>query len=262
MELIEQNVREIFQDPEIDGMLRHIDYCAGICYNRQSCTNDSYKFVKSLFQRDHMRPLEFGTVNLEHTYEYDEEFVQIMMSPFTFVTLDEECIKITTNFRVVCEVFGDFDKALEYIKVFWTEERFFKRRTFAWTCSRAIADEFRTHTTLSSLMKSTRYIDESKDEIQIAKPYWFDENPDAGNTMMDMFNQMEETYTVLRENGLKPQDAREVLPLSLATELYQCGVWEVENTGWDRFIRMRDSEDAHPDAARLCRMMKELEFNW
>lgn len=259
MELIEQNVREIIQEPEIDGMLRHIDYCAGICYDRHGYTKDSYKFVKTLFERGHMRPLEFGTVNLEHTYEYEEDFVSIMMSPYSYVDLDEECLKVTTNFRVVCEVFGDFDKAIEYIGMYRTEEQFFKRRTFAWVCSRAIADEFRTHTTLSSLMKSTRYVDESKDEIEIAKPYWFDENPDMGDTMMELFNQTEETYKVLRENGLKPQDAREVLPLSLATEIYQCGVWGVENTGWERFIKMRNADDAHPDAANLCRMMMEIE---
>ena len=258
MELIEQNVREIVQGDGVDGMLQHIDYCAGICYNRHECSKDSYKFVKTLFERGHMRPLEFGTINIKHDYEYDANFTRIMTSPYTYVDMDDDYIKITTNFRVVCETFGDFDKALDYVKMYHINECFFKRRTFAWVCSRGIADEFRTHTTLSSLMKSTRYVDEAKREIEIIKPYWFDANPDMGNVMMESFNQMEETYRVLRENGLKPQDAREVLPLSLATELYQCGLWNVENTGWNKFIKMRNDNAAHPDAAKLCRMMMEI----
>ena len=260
MKLIEQSVREIFQEPGVDGIMRHIDYCAGICYDRHGFSKDSYKFVKSLFEKGHMRPLEFGTVNLEHDYDYarDDVFFDIMLSPYTLVRMDEESVKITTNMRSVCEAFGDFDKAVDFVKENHTDEQFFRRRTFGWVCTRAIADEFRTHTTLSTVMKSTRYVDEGKDEIKIVKPYWFDDNLDMGNLLVGHINQMNINYNIMRKFGLKPQDAREILPLSLATEMYQCGAWGIENTGWDRFIKMRDAEDAHPDARKLCRMMMEL----
>ena len=264
MQLVDSTVREIFQESGVDGMIRHIDYCAGVCYNRHGYTKDSYKFVKSLFEKGHMRPLEFGTVNIDvecsYTYKGNHIHLFLVTSPYSMTDLynDDTRVNVTTNFRVICEFFNDFDLAYEFVKDRWVELPFFVRRTFAWTCGRAIADEFRTHITLSSIMKSTRYVNETKNgDIRFVKPYWcIDADREA--FLADGLNSAERYYHDAIAMGMKPQEARELLPLSVETELYQCGFCGYSDIGWGRFLIMRLDESAHPDAQKLARELESL----
>lgn len=282
MQLIDSSVREIIQGDGIDGMLTHIDYCAGICYNRKSSHQDPKKFVTEMIARGHLRPLEFGTCKLvaDGSYGYlSIAFNMIMRNKFSIVRTMKSVVCITTNFRVVVEtvsalalgklpadeVMANSLKILKDYEVVGNtfndtdiSDRFVERKTFAWLCSRGIADEFRTHITLSSLMKSTRYVDETKNNMQFIKPYWYGNNKDNDELFEKNLEHIETVYMVMRNSGLKPQEAREFLPLCLATELYQCGVWGVEGTGWSRFIKMRNDSAAHPDAQKLCKELIDI----
>ena len=273
MELTKQTVREIIQKPGIDGMIEHIDYCAGICYNRHGLSKDSYKFVRSLYERGHMRPLEFGTVNLAIPFvdfinDYTGNLYDILESPYTksFYDNDDKMRYITTNFRVICEVFKDFDEALDFIKTYYSDHNYIPRRTVAWKCARVIADEFRTHITLSSLMKSTRYVNEMKKGMAFTIPYWFNYNENGEypeNSKERLFlrhcAESENTYNrCVNEFNMKPQEARDFLPLGLETELYQCGFSEVDGIGWQRFFEMRTDSAAHEDAQWLSKELKSI----
>lgn len=282
MQLIDSSVREIIQGDGIDGMLAHIDYCAGICYNRKSSHQDPKKFVTEMIARGHLRPLEFGTCKLvaDGSYGYlSIAFNMIMKNKFSIVKTMKSVVCVTTNFRVVVESVSALAKgklpadevmanSLKILKDYEVvgntfndtdiSDCFVERKTFSWLCSRGIADEFRTHITLSSLMKSTRYVDETKNNMQFVKPYWYGNNKDNDDLFERNLEHSETVYTVMRNRGLKPQEARELLPLCLATELYQCGVWGVEGTGWSRFIKMRNDSAAHPDAQKLCKELIDI----
>ncbi len=268
MKLTESSVREIVQEPGIEGMLRHIDYCAGVCYDRHSYSKDSKAFVKKLFMLGHMRPLEFGTINLRLDYIDDIVHRRIVGSAYSITDSDgDDYAKTTTNFRVVCEAFKDindkeqrFEKALEFVESRWTDEQFNDRRTIAWVCSRVTADSFRTHVSLSSLMKSTRYVNMTKDgDIHFVKPYWYgvDENRDA--LFEAGLKTAENYYSDGLALGMKPQEARELLPLATETELYQCGFNCFYDSGWGRFLIMRfDEKAAHPDAVKLAKGLNAI----
>ena len=275
MELTNSSVREIIQEPGIDGMLRHIDYCAGVCYNRHGISKKgSEKFVKGLYDRGHMRPLEFGTVYLNlplrfwKPFDDSDEISRIINSPYSRTEQGKNSwsVNVSTNFRVLCENLG-FDEALEFIKMYGTEECFHERRTFGFILSRAIADEFRTHITLSSLMKSTRYVNEMKNGMKFVKPYWFvdGEEEDIGTREWLFCSHCEDTEIrynrMVREFGMKPQEARQILALSLETELYQCGFTDLAGEGWDMFLRRRgDVVNADPDAYKLaCELQKLID---
>lgn len=282
MQLIDSSVREIIQGDGIDGMLANIDYCAGICYNRKSSHQDPKKFVTEMIARGHFRPLEFGTCKLvaDGSYGYlSIAFNMIMKNKFSIVRTMKSVVCVTTNFRVVVEtvsalangklpadeVMANSLKILKDYEVVGNtfndtdiSDCFVERKTFAWLCSRGIADEFRTHITLSSLMKSTRYVDETKNNMQFVKPYWYGNNKDNDDLFERNLEHIETVYMVMRNSGLKPQEARELLPFCLATELYQCGVWGVEGTGWSRFIKMRNDSAAHPDAQKLCKELIDI----
>lgn len=280
MQLIDSSVREIIQGDGIDGMLAHIDYCAGICYNRKSYHKDPKKFVTEMIAKGHLRPLEFGTCKL--VAQTSSGFIslilnQIIKNRYSIVKYaPQSIICITTNFRVIVEAAtnlengnADAETIMEKCLYFLKENEvkgdtyngvkiddcFKRRRTFAWVCSRGIADEFRTHVSLSSLMKSTRYVDETKGNMQFVKPYWYGNDKDNNELFEKNLEHSETVYHVMRNRGMQPQQARELLPLCLAVELYQCGVWDEKNTGWDRFIKMRNDSAAHPDAQKLCKEM-------
>ena len=131
------------------------------------------------------------------------------------------------------------------------------RKTIRMKCSRAVADEARTHITLSSLMKSTRYCN-FRNKFNVVKPYWYDQN-DLYQQMawVDAVRASEEGYYKMLDLGLNPQEARGVLPLDIETELLLCGFTNQKDEGWDRFLKLRTDKAAHPDIQILANQIKK-----
>ena len=63
----------------------------------------------------------------------------------------------------------------------------------------------------------------------------------------------EYTYLQLIENNCKPQEARQVLPNALKTEINMCGFV----SDWKHFFKFRDAEGAHPDMIALIEPLYE-----
>lgn len=262
MNLIQPSVIEITQEVGIAGMIGQIDYCAGICYGRefQHVSIDKQKsFVQGLIDKNHMRPLEFGTVYLKIT-STDAVPIQAFKRPWCNVVTVTNNNKleyyITTNYRYIIE--EGLTSALEY----WHEpcDHHIKRRTFKFVCTRAVADEYRTHISLSSLMKSTRYC--KLIPLDVIKPVWFDSQPEAlQEVYTGQLEATERTYRALLSAGLAAQHARGVLPMDMATTLLLCGTVDVPNWGWDRFIKMRVSEAAAPEARILAEQIQKVLYD-
>lgn len=114
--------------------------------------------------------------------------------------------------------------------------------------------EFVRHRKFSFLQESTRYCNYSKDkfnnEITFIEPCW-----DWGEVTRDGFVafrtavvEAENMYFYLLKNGWKPEQARNILPLSLKTELYMCGFAE----DWKKFFELRCASNAHPQSRELA----------
>ena len=78
--------------------------------------------------------------------------------------------------------------------------------------------------------------------------------------LIDMLHSSEIHYLQLIRNGMKPQDARQVLPNALKTEINMCGF----TSDWKHFFELRDSSNAHPDmqalVAPLHKEFKDKEY--
>ena len=61
----------------------------------------------------------------------------------------------------------------------------------------------------------------------------------------------EKTYLTMTREYLTPQQAREVLPLSVKSELISCGFKEA----WENFFYRRDAKDAHPMDREIAKSM-------
>ena len=267
---------ELWQQKQgLQGMYDHIERCARVCYRSENKGNiTSEEFVKGLIKREHYRPIEFGTIvfKASELHEWLDNNNAIM-SPYTKVK-DGYLI---TNLRWLIETTKDYTDSYEDILAewsIWNVDVNQYRPTIHWHISRGIADEFRTHVSLSSLMESTRYVNYNRvganglkdlnnknNHIDFIIPSWY--NPNALNSheietafgnLENTFAYCERAYSNMIDKGFKPQQAREVLPLATATHLVQCGF----NKAWNNFFNQRCSPSAHPDSQYISKQAKEL----
>ena len=296
MKLIKQSFEILEQkDFSLIGIKKFIERCGRVCYKSEDrITDDSYeKFVNMLVKRDHARPLEFGTVHLKiSSGMLFEGFLQDLLycklyNP-AWIKYKElpEYTYITTNYRHYLQII----KKCPYVAEYFTEQDncyYPSRYTVHMVLSRGIMDEFRTHVGLSHLAESTRYCNYSKDkfrkELTFIKPSWLkfqgeqilssEDNVDHDRyiaeidddgTLSDFLAPLlraEKRYNALINKGWTPQQAREVLPLSVKSELISCGFEDA----WENFFYRRCANDAHPMAREIAiplqKRFKELGYD-
>lgn len=185
---------------------------------------------------------------------------------------------ITTNLRVIIE--NGWEKDLE-----WQcepTEHHEKRITAKFICDRGVSHEFVRHRVFSFAQESQRYCNYNKDkfnnELTFIKPtwlniptgdytYWDGDWCDIDNMKIQLpsdngvadnflwcLNNARMQYRLLINKGLKPQEARAVLPNATKTELVMTGF----ESDWEHFFGLRCSGAAHPDAKKLADELKSL----
>ena len=281
MKLIKQSFQFVNQKGfTLKDIYKHIEYCARISYKSQDrITDTSYeKFVNMLVKRDHARPLEFGTVHLKMMLPDFQGFIHSLL---TIGMLNNIWIKhvykgdivyITTNYRYYLDII----KYIPDVKEYFTEEDneyYPKRYTVHFITSRGIMDEFRTHIGLSHLAESTRYCSYNKDkfnnEVTFVIPNWCNsliegskqeyspfEIDDDEAKFMNTLQNAQNSYLSLLKMGWAPQQARDVLPLSVKSELISCGFED----SWSNFFYRRCAKDAHPMAREIAIKVRD-KFN-
>lgn len=281
MKLINQSFEILEQkDFTLKGIKKFIEKCGRVCYKSEDKIIDtSYeKFVDMLVKRDHARPLEFGTVYLK--YMWNGKVCKSCNQVSPNKVLDRYCTNkysivkyhgndtyITTNYRVIIE--NGWEDDLKYLCE--PTEYHAKRYTVHFITSRAIMDEFRTHVGLSHLAESTRYCNYSKgkfnNELTFVAPYNLDfqelklygpyhtviRNQSAESIFISHLNNVEKDYLDLINLGWTPQQARDILPLSVKSELISCGFEDA----WNNFFYRRCDNAAHPMARELACGLKE-----
>lgn len=142
--------------------------------------------------------------------------------------------------------------------------------------------EFVRHRVFSFAQESQRYCNYNKDkfnnELTFIKPtwlniptgdytYWDGDWCDIDNMKIQLpsdngiadnflwcLNNAGMQYRLLINKGLKPQEARAVLPNAIKTELVMTGF----ESDWEHFLSLRCSSKAHPDAKKLADELKSL----
>lgn len=274
MKLINQSFEILEQkDFTLKGIKQFIERCGRVCYKSEDrITDDSYeKFVNMLEKRDHARPLEFGTVHLKMILPDFQVFIHSLLTIGMFNNIwikhayKGDVIYITTNYRYYLDIVKYFPNVKEY----FTEEDneyYPKRYTVHFITSRGIMDEFRTHVGLSHLAESSRYCSYDKNrfgnELTFIIPNWVNTNcpnkeqegPSVASiewstAMLDA----EASYMNLIKMGCTAQQAREVLPLAVKSELISCGFEDA----WKNFFYRRCAKDAHPMAREIATKVRD-----
>jgi thymidylate synthase (FAD) len=119
-------------------------------------------------------------------------------------------------------------------------------------CDRGVSHEIVRHRIASYSQESTRYCNYSQNrfgrELTVIKPcFWEDGSPEYLLWAETMHN-IEDTYNKLIDRGAKPEEARNVLPNGLKTEI----VVTMNLREWRHFFRLRTSPKAHPQMREIA----------
>ena len=209
--------------------------------------------------------LEHGTVYLKWnmvTEDYSHErYYRYRYNKFSIVKTyeDDTYAYVTTNYRVLVE--NGWLEDLAYESVY--EPKFERRVSVRFICDRGVSHELVRHRVFSFAMESTRYCNYSNDkfgnELTFIIPAWYNEYNDSGFTHESrsvvfavMCEDSERQYFSLLAKGLKPQEARQVLPMSIKTEIVMTGFV----SDWKHFFDLRTSiastGQPHPDMKKLA----------
>lgn len=291
MKLINSSVTIKEQESGINGIYKQIEWAGRHCYKSldKITENSAKEFVDRMIKLGHGAMLEHGTIYLTIDGE-DPNLSKIQSNPHTKVNLvPYEVLTesnytisykayITTNLRVLVE--NNLKELLCY-QVEPTEHHE-KRITAKFICDRGISHEFVRHRVFSFAQESQRYCNYNKDkfnnELTFIKPTWLDiptgdytywdgdwcdidnmkiqlpsDNGVADNFLWCL-NNAGMQYRLLINKGLKPQEARGILPNAVKTELVMTGF----ESDWEHFFELRCSGAAHPDAKKLADELYKL----
>lgn len=126
-------------------------------------------------------------------------------------------------------------------------------------CDRGVTHELVRHRLASFAQESTRYCNYSKGkfngELTFIKPCFWNIEDINYQMWITFMEQCEKAYLNLIESGATPQEARTVLPNSLATEI----VITANLREWRTIMKLRTSKEAHPQMREImCAILKEL----
>lgn len=266
MKVINASVQEIKQAPGIRGIYQHIEKCGRTCYKSEDkITEDSaMKFFQGLVNRKHFAMLEHGTVYFRFPFQANEEHHEainrVLNSKYSFTLAGEDGnFYCTTNMRVLLEeVPNEYEAIINDYALEEADANHIRKYTAKFTISRGIANEFVRHRVLSFAQESTRYCNYMKDrfggELTFIRPEWLKGegiDQEAEEVWLNAIARSEKDYFDLVKLGIKPQNARGVLPLDLKTELVVTGTLDQWEAFWD--LRMREiTGPAHPDAKAIA----------
>lgn len=131
--------------------------------------------------------------------------------------------------------------------------------TVRFVIDRGAANELVRHRLCAFTQESTRYCDYANGDkfpegVKFVMPEWLH---GKGAKAFEEFKSAciiaEGNYMFLRKQGFRPEEARSVLPLCTATEIYvTANVRE-----WRHILKLRTAKDAHPDIRRVMRWLLE-----
>lgn len=233
MKIIEQQAELVKSSGyTIDDIYNDIERAGRISYKSES-KGDAKGFIERLIKSKHLSPLEFGTVYIHISVNDNDNYYSVlrkyMDDHYSQVTVGMDDAYITTNMRVIYENGRQDD--LKYLCE--PTEYHTKRYTLHCVTSIGISRELNRHRHSSIMEQSTRYCNYSKDkfgnEVTFIKPIWYDETLEDNEykdnksfIFLSSCHSAEDDYINLIRLGAKPQEAREVLPLSTATEVMYC----------------------------------------
>ena len=264
MELIEPQVEllsELGITPE-----SHIARCARVCYGREYKEPNQEadkKMVEGLIKRGHLSMLRHASMYLGHIedipqllamrianssyWNFNEEYASTNLQEFMQSGFGKETVTVIDNKQFL----EDCAKHPRLFELY--------RLTFCITTQISTSRELNRVSPNAIAERSTRYCS-ANGGLTICRPWWI-KSPvdDIAVNALSYYNlacEAEKTYMTLLLKGMKPEDARGVLPLDTATKvIYTYSVQE-----WKHILDLRyygTTGKPHPNCHVVMQMVKD-----
>jgi len=123
--------------------------------------------------------------------------------------------------------------------------------TVIFRVDRGVTHELVRHRLFSFTQESTRFVNYAKKtDLEFIQPAELKDGEGVTSSRFlwaNSIGESERTYLDLLQNGVRPQEARSVLPNALAATIAVTG--NLRN--WRHFLLMRSSKETHPDFRRV-----------
>lgn len=260
------------------SIYQRIDACASVCYQRppKPTEEEAQEFCKKMLSVKHMSTLEMAVVHL--VLPVCEASSQFLTSKYITHAYNAGWCLLTGSIRAFMEFlqYND-DSSLMSVRSFLAKEfplffqannfrdypkvRFAKPEEIPWQhkhvaarfiVNRAVSHELVRHRPCTFLQESQRYC-RYEDEVTFVEPEWV-----GGSDKMFLWFEndcivAEKAYKSYLKHGLKPQQARAVLPNSTKTEL----ICYASLPQWKHMFDMRCSPAADPEMRRVMVPLRE-----
>lgn len=267
MEIIKPQVELWIQDDPI----AHVTRCARVCYASDKTTGNEAMY-KRLIDSKHLSMLRHQSVYIIAPYkDYRAEKIEKFKDcPYVQYVISTGAIYIATNAQFIME-----NEDIKYFVEWEVDPIEFENTPVGFTLMRytfKVVTQISTSRELNRVSpnniaeQSTRYVNLSKKGGAICQPHWLEQadiedwiNGNNNATAIYYLNQCQlgfDCYNELIDLGIKPQDARGVLPLDTATVcIYTYSIAE-----WRHIIDLRyysTTGAAHPNAIIIAGMIRE-----
>lgn len=261
---IEQKAEPVNQ---FTNPLKKIEWCARTCTrSRDRITEDSAKsFVTNLWELGHGSVFEHAVLKLPFA-DYMMLYELLLTYPYG---MKERVIKtadyVYINARDYLAIGGTIDK-LETLELDTEQSRTVECRTCISTSRELIRSRDMSYTE-----ESTRYC--AYKDLDLIRPTWMwwaheldKEDPKRElqksilTNYLDGLDVLEAKYKKALDLGMKPQEARELLPLCTATTIVVTGT----KKQWEHVFKLRTAPSAAPSIQELMQKVKatdEAYFN-
>lgn len=280
MKLIESKAELILQQEGLEGVYKQIEFCGRTCYKSEDkITEDSAKgFVERMIKSNHTAMLEQGTVYLDlpNSARDFDAVLSYSLNKYSrlivFQGEDRVHNYVTTNYRVLVE-----NGWLDDLKYVCEPTQYHEKRyTMKFITDRGVSHELVRHRVFSFAQESTRYCNYSKDkfgkELTFIIPSWVENRYEISYThhfdveereklqedfgasyggFIHQLSLIEDEYLYQLGQGRTPQEARQVLPNAIKTEICMTGF----ASDWRFFFDLRyygETGKPHPDMELLA----------
>lgn len=262
MKLIEPKV-ELLSEVGI-SQESHIARCARVCYGKEYKEPNQEideKMVDGLIKRQHLSMLRHASMYFYHL-ECTARHTQAHIANSSYWNYSMSLKYASTNlqefmrskeYREPATVINNskfLDECSKHPELF---ELY--RMTFCITTQISTSRELNRCSPNAIAERSTRYCS-SKDGLLICRPWWYDEDTLARDMYKANMKYLETAYKYLLGAGMKPEDARGILPLDTATKvIYTYSIRE-----WQHILDLRlydKTGKAHPNVHIVMQMVKD-----
>lgn len=272
MKIIEPKVEllsEIGISPE-----SHIARCARVCYGKEykePNLETDRKMVKGLVKRGHLSMFRHASIYISDL-QYASRYLQNHINHSPYWNYNIDIGYVSTNFQEANEIERESVTLVDnkqFLKECAKHPELFElyRMTFCITTQISTSRELNRCSPNAIAERSTRYCS-SKDGLLICRPWWFNKTSEDMSALSIIklpikekifaiaWKDAEEYYNKAIEYGMKPEDARGILPLDTATKvIYTYSIRE-----WKHILDLRlydKTGKAHPNCHVVMQMVKD-----